>query len=109
MPTYVEERLYHPDGMDLMDEGHAYDAFAFQVGVFYRGKGKWVVATSREAHEQLSRTGRWLWLPSKMNQMRWCRHDFETACRLAEGVVNDRKVNGRTWAEWEARRREEKS
>lgn len=101
MPTYTEERTYLPDGCDRDD----YNAFGFQVGVFYRGGGKYLVSHGgREAHKQLSRAGNWLWTPLKMTQMRWCRFTFEEACRLAEQVVNDVKVNGRTWAEWEAHR-----
>lgn len=100
-PRYIEERTYYPRGLD---PDH-YEAFHFQVGVFYRGNGKWCVATSREAHQQLSRTGKWLWLPLKMTALRWCRFTFDEACALAEAHVDARKINGLTFAEWEQRRR----
>ena len=98
--TYIEERTYFPDGMHPDDV----NAHAFQVGVYYRGYNKWCVARSREASYQMTHTGRWLWLPAKMTALRWCRFDFETACELAEKHVNHRKVNGRTWAEWKAKK-----
>lgn len=100
MPKYIEERIYFPDGMDFDD----YDAPVFQVGVFYRGNGKYVVADSKSAHRQVTHKGTWLFCPAKMTQMRWCRFSFEEACRLAERVVNTKKVNGLTFAEWEARK-----
>lgn len=104
MRSYIEERIYHPAGMDLSIERHQWEAFNFQVIVQYRGAGKYAVVTSREAYRQLSQAGNWLYRPLKMTAMRWCRFDFETACRLAESVVDHVKVNGLTWAEWEARR-----
>lgn len=96
MSEYIEERTYLPTGCDRDD----FNASTFQVGVYYRGRGKWCVATSREAHQQLSRTGRWLWCPSKMTAIRWCRFDFAAACEMAEAAVETRVVNGHTWAEW---------
>ena len=101
MPTFIEERTYYPDGCEPDD----YDAFAFQVNVAYRGNGKWAVmrGNSRMA-QQLTHTGRWICAPLKMTAMRWCRFDFDAACRLAEVHVNDVVVNGGTWAQWEARR-----
>lgn len=96
--NYYEERVYLPLGAD---RDHP-EARSFQVGVYYRGDGKWLVSHGgREAHEQLSQTGKWLWCPEKMNQMRWCRFDFETACRLAEEAVDRLTVNGLTWPEWQ--------
>lgn len=96
-PAYIEERIYLPDGMAIDDR----ERHAFQVGVFYRGGGCWMVASSREGHQQLTHTGRWLWSPPKFVAIRWCRHDFDTACRLAEAARNDRVVSGRTWAQWQ--------
>lgn len=98
--SFIEERTYHPEGMDPDD----YEAHSFKVGVYYRGKGKWCVAREREGHHQLSVTGKWLWLPLKMVAMRWCRFDFETACRLAEEHVDGVTVGGRTWKQWQAAR-----
>lgn len=98
--TYVEERTYYPDGCSLEDV----NKHSFQVGVYYRGRGKWMVATSREGYRQLTHTGKWLQYPEKFLAMRWCRHDFQAACQLAESVVNDMTVHGLTYAEWSERR-----
>ena len=96
---FIEERTYYPDGCDPDDM----NAHGFGVTVAYRGNGLYLVARGgRSAAEQLSKTGKWLWYPLKMTQMRWCRFDFEEACRLAESVVNDVVVNGRTWNQWQA-------
>lgn len=97
--TYIEERTYLPDGMQMDDTNRS----TFQIGVFYRGGGNWMVAPFREGGEQLSKTGKWLYYPLKMTAMRWCRFDFETACGLAEAHINSRRVMGTTWAEWEAK------
>lgn len=98
MTSYIEDRRYFPTGYDQSNEMHEWNISAFTVFVTYRGNGKWMVSRSgREPHVQLSATGRWLWMPLKMTQMRWCRFDFETACRLADEVVDSVVINGRTW------------
>lgn len=97
---YIEERTYYPTGYDPKDPWHTWNVSGLALGVWYRGDGKWMVSPYREGHEQLSRTGKWLWLPLKMTAMRNCRFDFETACRLAEEAVDSRRQNGRTWVEW---------
>ena len=102
MSAYIEERIYYPSGADPDD----WNDRVYQIGVYWRGNGKWMVATSREGHRQLSRTGRWLFLPLKMTAMRWCRFDFETACALAAKHVDDYRINGKTWADYDAWRRE---
>lgn len=100
--NFYEERIYLPDGMDRDD----LESRNFQVGVYYRGYGKYVVARGgRQAVEQLSRSGKWLYLPAKMNQLQWCRFEFEEACQRAESVVNSVEVAGLTWVQWERRRR----
>ena len=98
-PTYVEERLYYPSGFDANDEWHVNNVYSWTLGVYYRGDGKWMVSTGREGHRQVSSTGKFLWLPLKMTAMRHCRHDFATACRLAETVIDKIVMNGKTWAE----------
>lgn len=96
---YIEERTYYPQGCDPDDM----NAHGFGVTVAYRGNGKWAVTRGgRNAYEQLSSAGNWLWMPLKMTQMRHCRFSFEEACRLAEEHVNDVTVNGRTWDQWQA-------
>lgn len=97
--NYVEERTYYPDGCSFEDVNKR----NFQVGVYYRGQGKWMVATEREGYRQLTHTGKWLQYPQKFLAMRWCRHDFETACQLAEAAVNNMKLRGLTYAEWTER------
>lgn len=97
--NYVEERTYYPDECPHDDV----NAHHFQVGVYYRGQGKWMVATSRDGYRQLTHTGKWLQYPEKFQALRWCRHDFETACKLAGAAVNDMKVNGTTYSEWVAK------
>lgn len=97
MPTYIEERTYYPTGCPPDDVNARY----FQVGVFYRGAGRYVISQGgREAHQQLTSTGRWVYSPLKMTQMRWCRFDFETACRLAERAVDELRVMGKTWEQF---------
>lgn len=103
--TVIEERIYYPTGCDPDD----INAHSFAVHVTWRGQGKWMVSRMRSTHHQMSRTGKWLWCPLKMVQMRWCRFDFETACRLAEAAVNDVSINGRTWAQWEQWQQEKAS
>ena len=97
---YIEERIYYPDGMDPIAD--AYESSSFAVRVEWRGK-EWAVVRGlgHPSHEFLTRTGKWLYLPMPMHR-RWCRFDFETACRLAEENVNNVRVNMRTWAEWQA-------
>lgn len=101
-PAYIEERIYLPDGMD---PDH-YDAITFAVRVQWRGRGMWAVVQGLgfPGHQFLSSTGKWLWLPLPMHR-RHCRFDFHTACRLAAEHVNGVRINGRTWAEWQARDR----
>lgn len=94
---FIEERTYYPTGCDPDD----YSARPFAVRVQWRGRGRWLV---ERGGDQLSRSGRWLWVPSKMNQMRWCRYTFEEACERAEAVVDSMTVNGRTWAQWQEAR-----
>ena len=102
MSDYIEERTYYPEGADHDD----WNVRLFTVGVYYRGKGKWMVARQREGHEQLSQSGKWLYAPSKMNALNWCRFDFETACKLAERHINTVTVMTMTWSEHEERMRE---
>lgn len=98
---YLEERIYLPDGMDPND----FEAVHFAVRVQWRAPGKWAVVQGLgyPGHRFLSSAGNWIFLPRPMHR-RYVRHDFETACRLAEEHVNKLTVNGATWAQWEARR-----
>jgi hypothetical protein len=100
--NYIEERTYLPEGMSLDDPSR----HSFQAIVQYRGGGMWAVVGQREAHEQFSRAGKWLFSPLKMTQMRWCRYDtFEEACIAAEKACELRTVMGQTYPELEEWRR----
>lgn len=96
MSNYIEERTYYPDGANPDD----YNDTSWKVGVYYRGKGKWMVAADREGYNQLSSTGKWLTYPLKMVAMKHCRFTFEEACERAEAAVDTRTVAGRTWQEY---------
>lgn len=100
MVMYIEERTYYPTGYDQTIDWHKYNISGLTLGVYYRGDGKFMVATNREGWQQWTHTGKVLHMPQKFQQMRWCRHDFVTACRLAERYVDAVKCNGRTWVEW---------
>lgn len=96
--SYIEERIYLPDNMTA---DHP-EAHGFMLSVSYRGDGKWVVQRGHgRPIEQMTHTGKLLYVPLKMTQMRWCRFTFEEACALAEQHINEVKVNGRTWAQWQ--------
>lgn len=102
MIDYIEERTYHPEGCDPDD----YNSVHFRVGVHWRGNGKWAVTLGgNNNHRLLSSAGNWLWMPLKMTQMRHCRFDFETACRLAEAAVDNVTLVGKTWKEHEDAKR----
>ena len=78
---------------------------SFMVAVVHRGRGKWAVLKSGQRYVQLSSTGKWLVAPARMNELTHCRHDFATACSLAELAVEALEVHGKTWAQWETNQR----
>lgn len=97
MSTYYGSRTYLPEGMDPAD----INASVWHIEVRWMRPGEpdtWSVLARGLREHRLSRTGRWLWCPSRMN-LRWCYFDFETACRLAAEHVETLRVNGLTWAE----------
>ena len=96
MAHHIEERQYLPDGCSPEDP----DASSFMVAVVHRGRGKWAVLKSGQRYVQLSSTGKWLVAPARMNELTHCRHDFATACSLAEVAVEALEVHGKTWAQW---------
>jgi hypothetical protein len=98
--TFIEERKYLPTGADPGDR----EAWTWCVEVTYMGNGKW--SAGRGRHEVLTHTGKWLYCPHRMTEVRWARHDFATACRLAEEAVETRTINGWTWAQFQAWRAE---
>jgi hypothetical protein len=94
--SYYEERTYYPTGCDPDTDG--INALAYGVKVEWRGQGKWAV---KNGPRYLSRTGKWLFLPQRMN-WRWCRFPFTEACQWAESTVDDVRCNGMTWTEWQS-------
>lgn len=94
----IEERIYLPEGLDPDN----INAVAWCIKVRWMGEGHWSVLGGGSSYHRLSRTGRWLWCPSRMN-LRWCWFDFETACRLAEEHIEGYVVNGMTWAQAQQR------
>ena len=95
-PTYIEERRYFPTGCDP----EHYEAESFSLKVTFRGGGKWSVDQGR--HQQMTHTGRMTYCAPRMTLMRWCRFTFAEACEIAEQHVDEVKVNGRTWSEWQS-------
>lgn len=93
---YVSERTFLPRGMDRDD----LEAMHFAVRVTYRGHGLYSVDWSRS---QLSSAGNWSAPggPARRNR-RFYRFPVVEAFQKAGAIVNDLKVGGRTWAEWEA-------
>ena len=99
MSYFVEQRIYYPRGADPRIELH--ERAAPTLGVYYRGQGRYMVATNRIGTRQLTHTGTLLWKPEKYVATRWCRFDFETACRMAAEHVDDLRMSGDlTWAEY---------
>lgn len=102
MSNYYETRTYLPTSMDPDD----INAAAWNIQVRWMRPGEpdtWSVLGSGFREHRLSRTGKWLWCPSRMN-LRWCYFDFETACQLAAQHIETLRINGSTWAEAQERR-----
>lgn len=100
--NFYESRTYLPSGMSPGD----INASAWRIEVRWMRPGEpnaWSVLARGLRECRLSRTGKWLWYPARMN-LRWTYFDFETACALAEKHIETLVVNGRTWAEVEASR-----
>lgn len=101
MPTEVVTKIMVvPDGMSLDDP----DVTTFAVYVEWRGprseNGSGGYAVTMGGFRQLSRAGNWgSPQPFQYRQYRW--ETVEEALEWARKVVNDRKVNGRTFAEWQ--------
>ena len=102
MAHYYEARTYLPDG--LAPDNINASAWCIEVRWMRPGEDVgWSVLARGSKDIRLSRSGKWLWCPSRMN-LRWCYFDFETACRLAEENIETLRCNGRTWAEASAAR-----
>lgn len=95
---YISSYVVLPLGMTMEDEDH----FSFALTVVYRGEfagksgGGWAVTAGAR---QLSRTRKW-GFPAKFQRWQYRFETFEEAVDAARSVVDQRKINGRTWAEW---------
>lgn len=100
----VTETMVTPTGMDPLEDTHNANMF----GVFVRWQGNlgWVV-TRNFKDERLSVKGRkWTGWVSKRNRRFYYFPDYETALQAAKEAVDDVKVNGGTWAQWQQHRKE---
>lgn len=94
-----------PDGMPW-DE---YELHLFAVRVCWRGEpndeglGGWSIDHNGNS---LGRDGKWEWSGREPN-LRW--KTFEEAFEVAKSVVNSRRLNGRTWQEWQDWRAEKEA
>ena len=97
----VTEYSVFPTGCDIDSP----DAFYFAIKVVYRGKGLWAVKNTSSVLSNI--TGKWDYEPQPssrdeafLNEFRW---DLDEALAKTHSLVNDHKVNGGTFAEWEAK------
>ena len=96
----TKEVLVLPEGMEI----DHWDLHHFALSVIWRGArtdtgrgGYGVLSGSR----QLSRAGNWGHPdPYQQHQYRW--ESLEEALEMARRHVGSHKVNGHTWAEWQA-------
>lgn len=102
MNTRTTRVSYWPEGCNPDDR----EARHFQVDVEWAGPmtpgprsvGGWKVC---HGPSQLSRKGNWTFYPQRFQlwQHRWST--IEEAQEWAAKVVNDVKVNGHTWSQWQ--------
>ncbi|MDI3330676.1 MAG: hypothetical protein QJR09_08070 [Micrococcus sp.] len=98
----ITEYMILPTGMDPGDV----NATMFAVHVKYRGQfngrsgGGYSV---NHLSSELSRAGKW-GLPQRFQRWQYRWEAFWEAQDMARDVVDSLKVNGRTWAEWQAER-----
>lgn len=95
---YVESYIVLPTGLPIDRD----DAHSFALTVAYRGEfagksgGGWAVT---QGALQLSRTLKWDF-PQPFQRWQFRFETFDKALEAARSVVDLRKVNGRTWAQW---------
>lgn len=113
-PATIEGRIEHtsgysvyPHGLDDLDDINA-PSFAIEVAWRgeYRGRsgGGWTV--SRGSAELLASsvaTGQKWDYPERFRRWQYRFPTFEDALAAARTVVDDIKINGRTWAQWQER------
>jgi hypothetical protein len=99
----VTEVMFLPDGMEPGDVNE----HTFAVLVRWRGapgetgRGGYAVTHSGR---HLSKRGNWRYNPEPYLQRHYRWRYLGEAIEQARAVVNTIKVNGSTWAEWQARR-----
>lgn len=80
------------------------NAKAFAVVVRWRGPrgdtGRGGYAITDHYGQHLSHRGKWRYNPEPYLQRHFRWEDLESALVVARTVVDDIRVNGKTWAEW---------
>lgn len=98
----ITETMVLPTGCPLDDpEWHSWAVFVRWVT-----KG-WAVTTVFH-HERLSRAGKWSHYVPKFKRHQYMFETREEALNWAYKVVDERKVNYRTYSEWQEKRASEK-
>lgn len=106
MSEIVTEIMVLPDGM----EPDNFEAHSFAVMVRWRGartetgRGGYAII---HGGRHLSHKGVWRFNPEPFVQRHFRWEWLGSALVTARAVVNDVKVNGRTWAEWQEARKDE--
>lgn len=81
------------------------DGWRFALVVRWN-RGTWMVTDAAEPADYMGADGRWSWeTPSERHAEGWrdaYRFDLPDALRIAREAAPKVRVNGRTWAEWQA-------
>lgn len=99
MTEIITEVMLLPDGMEPDD----INAHTFAVTVRWRGartdKGRGGYAVIH-GNRHLSHRGKWRWNPEPYLQRHFRWEELDSALVTARSIVNEVRVNGCTWAEW---------
>ena len=91
--------MFFPDELDP-DADELGDALVFGIYVIWKGKGRYAVQVFNDKWaSQLSRAGNWSEYAPEPFRRHQYRFTYEEACEWAQRVVNDKRINGRTYAE----------
>lgn len=117
-PATIEGRIEHISGYTIYPQGLTdlfdINAPSFAVNITWRGEyrgrrgGGWAV--TRGTAELLASsvaTGQKWDYPERFRRWQYRFATFEDALAAARAVVDDIKVNGRTWAQWRERQQQE--
>lgn len=105
-PEILASTLVFPSGADPFDENRRGDLRSFALDVCWRGprtengQGGWAVMLGGSESRQLSRAGKWAW-PQRFQQHQYRWATREEALAMAHEHVDQVKIMGRTWREWE--------